>query len=65
MRKFNQQVYIQEYNKKHYKAFKVDLKEEERESLMRLIKQAGFSSNREFLLECIKMLENGSIKKEG
>ena len=26
---FNQQTYIQKYNKDHYKAFKVDLKKEE------------------------------------
>jgi hypothetical protein len=39
MEKFNQQKYIQEYNKDHYKTFKVDLKKEELEELNKLLKK--------------------------
>ena len=39
MDKFNQLEYIKEYNKKHYKTFKVDLKIEELEELNKLLKK--------------------------
>lgn len=39
MEKFNQQKYIQEYNKEHYKTFKVDLKVEEMDELNELLKK--------------------------
>lgn len=39
MEQFNQQKYIQEYNKTHYKTFKVDLKVEEMDELNNLLKK--------------------------
>lgn len=39
MEQFNQQKYIQEYNKTHYKTFKVDLKVEEMDELSNLLKK--------------------------
>ena len=39
MNKFNQKEYIQEYNKKHYRTFKVDLKIEELEELNKLLEK--------------------------
>lgn len=40
MNEFNQLKYIQEYNKKHYKTFKVDLKIKEFEELEKILKKA-------------------------
>ena len=40
---FNQQKYIQEYNKKHYKTFKVDLKKEEFDELNELLKEKNLT----------------------
>lgn len=40
MKEFNQSKYIQEYNKEHYKTFKVDLKIKEFEELEKIIKKA-------------------------
>lgn len=40
MEKFNQSKYIQEYNKEHYKTFKVDLKIKEFEELEKILKKA-------------------------
>lgn len=56
MNKFNQQEYIQEYNKKHYKAFKVDLKIEELEQLNELLKKKGLTKA-QFLRNSIKKLK--------
>ena len=41
--KFNQLKYIQNYNKDHYKTFKVDLKKEELEELNQLLKEKSLS----------------------
>lgn len=43
MEKFNQQKYIQEYNKEHYKTFKVDLKKNEYDKLDSYLKSKGIS----------------------
>lgn len=43
MEKFNQQKYIQEYNKEHYKTFKVDLKKDEYDKLDSYLKSKGIS----------------------
>lgn len=37
------QAYIQEYNRKHYKAFKVDLRIDELEELNGILKKEGLS----------------------
>lgn len=41
--KFNQQKYIQEYNKKHYVRFVADLKQEEMKLLNELLKKQNIS----------------------
>ena len=43
MNKFNQQKYIQKYNKEHYKTFKVDLKLEEFNKLEQYLKDNKIS----------------------
>ena len=43
MKQFNQQKYIQEYNKEHYKTFKVDLKKDEYDKLDSYLKSKGIS----------------------
>lgn len=57
MSKFNQQKYIQEYNKEHYKTFKVDLKVEEWEELELLLKNKGITKA-QFLRDAIKKLKH-------
>ena len=54
--KFDQKKYIQEYNKQHYKAFKVDLKVEELESLEELLKQHNLTKA-QFLRDAIDKLK--------
>ena len=39
MKDFNQQKYIQQYNKEHYKTFKVDLKISEWNELDKILKK--------------------------
>lgn len=56
MEKFNKQEYIQEYNKAHYRAFKVDLKIEELEELNNLLKEKGLTKA-QFLREAIERLK--------
>lgn len=62
---FNQQEYINKYNRENYKQFKVHLKKEEKEELDLLIKQNGFNSNSDFLRKCIEIMksDNSIIKK--
>lgn len=55
--KFNQKKYIQQYNKDHYKTFKVDLKIEELEELNQLLKKMKLSKA-DFLREAIRQLKN-------
>ena len=56
MEQFNQSKYIQEYNKAHYRAFKVDLKIEELEELERLLEKKGISKA-DFLRSAIEQLK--------
>lgn len=56
MEKFNQQKYIQEYNKEHYKTFKVDLKKEELEELNKLLKKKNITKAK-FLRDAIDKLK--------
>lgn len=53
MKEFNQSKYIQEYNKEHYKTFKVDLKIKEFEELEKILKKAKLTKA-EFLRQSIK-----------
>ena len=53
---FNQQKYIQEYNKEHYKAFKVDLKVDELKELEALLKKNNLSKA-QFLRDAIENLK--------
>ena len=46
------QAYIQEYNRKHYKAFKVDLRIDELQELNQILKAEGLSKA-EFLRRAI------------
>lgn len=54
--KFNQSKYIQEYNKEHYKTFKVDLKVEEWNEINELLNKKGMTKA-QFLREAIKQLK--------
>ena len=62
-KEFNQLEYIKEYNKKHYKAFKVDLKEEELNNINKLLKENNMTKA-DFLRLSIKALKDGKISKE-
>lgn len=55
-KEFNQQQYIKEYNQKHYKTFKVELKKEEKEELDELLKSLNMSKAA-FLRNAIKDLK--------
>lgn len=56
MEKFNQIKYIQEYNKEHYKTFKVDLKKQEFEELNKLLKEKKLTKA-QFLRDSIDKLK--------
>lgn len=62
-KEFNQLEYIKEYNKEHYKAFKVDLKKEELDNINKLLKENNMTKA-DFLRLSIKALKNGKISKE-
>ena len=51
--KFNQNKYIQQYNKEHYKAFKVDLRKEEYEALELYLRKIGITKA-QFLRQAMK-----------
>ena len=57
MKEFNQSKYIQEYNKEHYKTFKVDLKTKEFEELEMILKKAKLTKA-EFLRQSIIEYKN-------
>ena len=57
MTNFNQKKYIQEYNKEHYKTFKVDLKKEELEELNQILKEKK-KTKAQFLREAIENIKN-------
>ena len=52
----NKKNYIQEYNKEHYKTFKVDLKKEELQELNELLKKEGLTKA-QFLRDAIIALK--------
>lgn len=56
MEKFDQKKYVQEYNKKKYKAFKVDLKKEELEVLDSILKEKNISKA-DFLRNAINKIK--------
>ena len=58
MEQFNQRKYIIEYNKEHYKAFKVDLKVEELEELEKILKEKEMTKA-QFLRDAIKKIKSG------
>ena len=62
-KEFNQLEYIKEYNKEHYKAFKVDLKKEELDNINKLLKENNMTKAY-FLRLSIKALKDGKISKE-
>lgn len=55
-KKFNKNDYDIEYHKKHYKAFKVDLKKEEMEELNNLLKKRKLTKA-DFLRQSIEELK--------
>lgn len=55
MKQFNQLEYQKEYNKEHYKTFKVDLKKEEFEELDKILKEKGLTKA-QFLRNAIEQL---------
>lgn len=63
MKKFNQKEYIQNYQKEHYSAFKVDLKKEEKEELDVLLKK-GNLTKAQFLRNAIVDLKENLNKGE-
>ena len=68
MKEFNQNKYTQEYNKEHYKTFKVDLKKEELEELNKLILErnltkAQFLRNAIDTLKCKESQKGDTLKK--
>ena len=56
MKDFNQQKYIQQYNKEHYKTFKVDLKISEWNELDKILKKKKISKA-DFLRKAIDDLK--------
>lgn len=56
MKEFNQAKYIQQYNKEHYKTFKVDLKKDELEKLDKLLKEKGLTKA-QFLRDAIEKIK--------
>lgn len=68
MSKFNQVDYIREYNKEHYKMFKVNLKSEEFAELDKLLKKnnltkAQFLRNAIYTLKCQVLKKSDTSKK--
>lgn len=63
MTEFNQQKYIQGYNKEHYKSFRVDLKKEEWEKANELLKKNNMTKA-DLVRTALSLLENGTLKKE-
>ena len=56
MERFNQMKYIKEYNKDHYKTFKVDLKKDEWEEIDSLLKEKGITKA-QFIRDAIERLK--------
>lgn len=62
---FNQQEYINNYNKKNYKNISCRIKEEQKQEFDNLIKKNGFKSYNDFITKCIEIMksENNNITK--
>lgn len=65
---YNQKEYTQQYNKEHYKTFKVDLKKEELEELNKLLlkrnlTKAQFLRNAIDTLKCKESQKGDTLKK--
>ena len=63
MKEFNQAKYIQQYNKEHYKTFKVDLKKEEFDKLEQLLKEEGLTKA-QFLRNAIIQVQSRNTMSE-
>lgn len=63
MEKFNQKKYIQQYQKKNYSVFKVDLKKEEKLELDTLLKKENLTKA-QFLRNAIQELKEKLNKGE-
>ena len=59
-KEFNQKEYIMNYNKTHYKQFKVNLKNEEMNELIKLLKQNNLTKT-SFLKKAIENLKNNKL----
>lgn len=57
MEKFDQKKYIEEFNKKNYVSIHLRLKTDEKKQLDLIMKQFGYKSYREFLIDCMKQFE--------
>lgn len=58
MKKFDKLDYDKQYRKNNKVQLNIDLNPEEKTDLIKLIQKNGFKSNREFLLECIKLMKS-------
>lgn len=59
----NKRKYDAEYLKENYKQLHISMPKEEIEKIKKLIKENGFT-NVEFIRLCVKMLEEGKIKRD-
>ena len=59
--KFNQNKYIQQYNKEHYKTFKVDLPKKDKEELDGMLKEDNLTKA-EFLKRAIEQYKKARNK---
>lgn len=57
-KKFDQSKYINDFNKKNYKAIQFRLKKDEKEELDALMKKNNIKSYREMILKCIKIMKD-------
>ena len=57
MEKFNESKYKQQYNKEHYRTFKVDLKKEEFDKLEQKLKELGLTKA-QFLRDAIIQVQS-------
>ncbi len=55
--KFNESKYKQQYNKEHYRTFKVDLKKEELDKLEQILKELGLTKA-QFLRDAIIQVQS-------
>ena len=63
MEKFNEAKYKQQYNKDHYRTFKVDLKKEEFDKLEQKLKELGLTKA-QFLRDAIIQVQSRNTMSE-